>query len=167
MTSTQLVPLIIVPFLAWRVYSRVRRNIGRQPFHPGRLVTRIVLWSVISVLFALGTMGYLPSLEALAGGLLLALPLAFIGTHLTKFEDTPQGKFYTPNTAIGVALIVLFMGRVAYRMYALYTLTPTLTGRPTPEMFQSPITLFIYGLTGGYYIAYNAAVLIRSHKPAA
>ena len=163
MTSAQLVPALIVPLIAWRVYVRVRRNIGRQPFQPKRTISRIVIFSVLSVLVGLGAFGYLPSLAALGGGLLLGAPLALIGLHLTKFETTPQGKFYTPNTPIGVALSVLFVGRVGYRFFVLMTV-PVVNGNPTPALFHSPLTLFIFGLTAGYYIAYYAGVLVHGGK---
>ena len=165
MTTTQLVPAIVIPFIAWRVYMRVRRNVGRQPFRPSQLVVRIVIFSIISLLIGLGAMNYPQSLEALGGGLVLGVPLALIGLHLTKFETTPTGKFYTPNTAIGVALIVLFAGRVGYRMFALFGASPT--GSPPPAPFQSPLTLLIFGVTAGYYIAYYAGVLRRGKKPTA
>jgi len=166
MTNAQLVPAIIVPFIAWRIYMRARRSIGRQPFLPNRLIVRIGIFSLISVLMGLASFFYLPSLGALAGGLVLGALLSLLGLHLTKFESTPEGKFYTPNTAIGIALIVLFVGRISYRMFALLTLTPTLDGRATPQLFQSPLTLLIFGVTAGYYIAYNAGVLVRAKQAA-
>ena len=42
----------------------------------------------------------------------------------TKFEVTPQGMFYTPNAHIGIALSLLFVGRVIYRMVVLYSMDP-------------------------------------------
>jgi hypothetical protein len=164
MTSAQIVPAIIVPFIAWRVYVRVRRNIGRQPFQPRRMVARVAIFSVVSVLVGLGALAYLPSLAALGGGLLLGVPLALVGLHLTRFETTEQGRFYTPNTAIGVALTVLLVGRMGYRMFSLFAALP-LAGMPPPALFQSPLTLLIFGVTAGYYIAYYTGVLWRGPKP--
>ena len=164
MTPSQLAPAIIIPFIAWRVYMRVRRNIGRQRFQPTRLKVRIVIFSVISGLIGLGTLAYPPSLAGLGGGLLLGVPLALAGLHLTRFETTPEGKFYTPNTAIGVAVIVLFAGRIGYRMVVLF-IAPPMDQTP-PALFQSPLTLVLFGVTAGYYIAYKAGVLIRGNKPA-
>lgn len=163
MTSTQLVPAIVVPLVAWRVYVRVRRNIGRQPFSPRRIVVRIVILSMLSVLIGLGALTYPRSLTALGGGLLLGVPLALAGLHLTRFETNAAGKFYTPNTAIGIALIVLFAGRIGYRVFVLFV-TPSLTGQPPAAPFQSPLTLLIFGLTAGYYIAYYAGVFVRGRK---
>ena len=162
MTASQLAPAIIIPFIAWRVYRRVQRNIGRQRFQPTRLTVRIVIFSVISVLIGLATLAYPLSLAGLGGGLLLGVPLALAGLHLTRFETTPDGKFYTPNTAIGVAVIVLFAGRITYRMMVLFVSPPA--DQPPPALFQSPLTLVLFGVTAGYYIAYNAGVLIRGKK---
>ena len=165
MTNSQLVPLVIVPFIAWRIYRRVRRNVGRQPFHPGRLKVSIGIFSAITVLFAIGGIFFLPALTGLAGGLALSIPLALYGLSLTKFEDTPEGKFYTPNTALGIAVSALFIGRIAYRSIVLYAMTDQLAPQ-APQPFQSPLTYFLFGMSAGYFIAYQTGVLIRSHKPA-
>ena len=156
MTNSQLVPAIMVPLIAWRVYVRVRRNIGRQPFQPRRRMVRIVIFSIVSVLIGLGAFGYLPPVAALGGGLLFGVPLALYGLHLTKFDTTSEGKFYTPNTAIGAALTVLLAGRMGYRMFVLLAVPPS-EGMPPPSLFHSPLTLLIFGVKAGYYIAYSPA----------
>jgi len=165
MTSRQLVPALIIPFVAWRVYARVRRNIGRQPFHPKRLKVSIGIFATLAVLFALGSLSHLPVLGGLAGGLVLSIPIALYGLRLTKFEDTPQGKFYTPNTALGIGISALFLGRIAYRFLVLYG-APDLQTAEAPQLFQSPLTFFLFGMSAGYFIAYQSGVLIKSHRPA-
>jgi hypothetical protein len=164
MTSRQLVPALIIPFIAWRVYMRVRRNIGRQLLRPKNLKISITAFSIITVLFALGGLFFLPALGALLGGLALALPIALYGLKLTHFEDTPQGKFYTPNTALGIGISALFLGRLAYRLIVVYGATNLQTAQ-APQPFQSPLTYFLFGLSAGYFIAYQTGVLIHSHRP--
>jgi hypothetical protein len=154
MTSQQVVPLIVLPFIAWRIYARVRRNIGRQAFHPGRMTGAIIFFSAITVLMGLGGLTYPLSLGALGGGLLLSVPLALFGLKVTKFETTPEGKFYTPHTGMGVVLTVLFLGRMAYRMFNIISDPALAAGTAQPPIFQSPMTLLIFGLTAGYYITY-------------
>ena len=90
-------------------------------------------------------------LLGIGGGLMLGVPLGFIGLRLTQFETTGEGHFYTPNTPIGVALSTLFIGRMAYRFWVLRDAV-TATGHPPP--FQSPLTYFIFGLIAGYYLVY-------------
>ena len=83
------------------------------------------------------------------GGALLGV----YGLGKTKFEGTPQGLFYTPNAHIGIALSLLFVGRVIYRMFVLYTADPyAQQSRPTSP--YSPLTLGIFGLLAGYYVTY-------------
>jgi hypothetical protein len=114
-------------------------------------------------LFVVGGLSHLPVLGGLAGGLVLSLPIAWYGLTLTKFEDTPQGKFYTPNTALGLGISALFLGRIAYRF--LVSAAPDLKTAEAPQLFQSPLTFFLFGLSAGYFIAYQTGVLIRSHRP--
>jgi hypothetical protein len=166
MTSRQLVPALVIPFIAWRVYMRARRNIGRQPFRPTRLKVSIGIFSVLTLVFGVVILSHLPALAGMAGGLVLSLPLAWWGLHLTKFEDTPQGKFYTPNTAIGLTVTALLIGRILYRVLVVAA-APELQTAAAPLPFQSPLTFFLFGLSAGYYIAYQTGVLIRSHRPAA
>jgi hypothetical protein len=103
-------------------------------------------------------------LEGLGAGLLLGVLLALLGLHLTLFETTPEGKFYTPNTYIGLALSLLFFVRVIYRGLILFSHTPAFTDAQQPAALQSPLTNFMFALLAGYYIAYYTGILIRSHR---
>jgi len=152
----------MVAFVAWRIYARVRRNIGRQPLQPRRMVVRIAIFSLVSALVGAGVFMQPTLLVGLAGGFLLGVPLALLGLRLTRFEFTSSGNFYTPNTLIGVTLSALFIGRVVYRIIVL---SDRSSSSPTaPEIFHSPLTLSIFGLTAGYYIAYYAGVLRRNRS---
>lgn len=164
MTSHQLVPALVVPFIAWRVYMRARRSIGRQPFKPARLQVSVAVFSTVVLVFGYLGLPHPLMLVALAGGFAVSVGLAWWGLHLTKFEDTPQGKFYTPNTALGLGVSALFVGRIVYRMI---TLSNVSEAALAPQPFQSPLTFFLFGLSAGYYIVYYVGVLIRSHRPLA
>jgi hypothetical protein len=39
----------VLALIAWRIYKRIRRNIGRQPLRPRRALTSIIILSVLSV----------------------------------------------------------------------------------------------------------------------
>jgi cytochrome b561 len=162
MTSAQLVPAIVIPLILWRVYSRARRAIGRQPWRHGRLVTAVVLFSVITLLIGLGGWRSPTSLAALGGGLVLGIPLAIVALRLTRFESVADGKFYTPNATIGIAVTLLLVARIAYRIVVMLGTPPT-AGVP-PSFYQSPLTLLVFGVTAGYYIVYYAGVLNRGRK---
>ena len=155
-----MMPILFGGLMAWGIYRRVRRNIGRQPLRPRRIMVSIVMLSVISVLiFSLSLQ--LPKLVfGMGGGLLLGALLGFVGLRLTKFETTEAGHFYTPNTHIGIALSVLFVGRMAYRFWAIRDVT---VAPNSPPPFQSPLTLFIFGLIAGYYLVYYLGLFIHTH----
>src|ERR1019366_6429078 len=92
--------------IAWSLYRRVRRNIGRQPLHPRRAIVSIVILSAITVLIAGTSAQHTNGLLGFGGGLLLGGLLGLLGLRLTKFETTEAGHFYTPNTHIDIALSV-------------------------------------------------------------
>jgi hypothetical protein len=125
--------ILVMALFAWGMYRRVRRNIGRQPLRPRRILVRLVILSVATVVILVMTLA-MPALAlTFAGGAVLGVGGAFIGLRHTKFETTDKGHFYTPNTYIGVA------------------------------PFQSPLTLFIIGLTVGYYLAYLTGLFVHTH----
>jgi hypothetical protein len=104
MSSSHLVPILLVCLFAWSIYRRVRRNIGRQRLNPRRAITSIVILSLASVLIVSTSLQNTNLLLDFGGGLLLGALLGFIGLHLTRFETTDEGHFYTPNVHIGLAL---------------------------------------------------------------
>jgi hypothetical protein len=154
--------VVAVPLVAWRVYSRIKRNIGRQALSRWRPWFTMTLFPVLIVLISLGAMSQPMRMLAMAAGIVAGAVLGIFGTKHTKFENTPQGIFYTPNAHIGIALSVIFLGRVAYRMFQLYSIDPN--AQPNPADFaSSPLTLSIFGLLAGYYVTY-AIGLIRYKK---
>ena len=160
MTSVPVVPVLFGGLIVWSIYRRVRRNIGRQPLHPRRAKKSIVILSLVSLLIVYTSLQNMNLLLGFGGGVLLGALLGFVGLKLTRFETTDEGHFYTPNTHIGVALSVLFVGRIAYKFIA----ADNAATAQNPAMpFQSPLTLFILALTVGYYLVYQAGILIHNH----
>jgi hypothetical protein len=165
MTTAQLLPALIVPFIGWRIYTRVRRNVGRQPFHKRRWKSTVIILSIVTALLGWAAMRSLPALGGLAGGLALGVALAVVAFKLTRWESTPTGNFYTPNTAIGLGVTLLFVGRIAYRIVVVVGMTPAeRAAAGGMSAYQNPITLLTFGITAGFYIAYNASLLLHAHK---
>jgi cytochrome b561 len=102
-----------------------------------------------------------------AGGL-----MAVYGLRRTQFEATPQGLFYTPHAHLGIALSLLLVGRILYRLVEVYYLGSTAPSG-TSDFARSPATLAVFGILAGYYIAYAAGLLrwryrvIRAKAPEA
>ena len=158
--GTTILPfLIALPLIGWRLYARVRRSVGRQTFSKVRPWITLSIFPLLILFIAYSALGHPASLALLAGGACAGAVLGVYGLGKTKFESTPQGMFYTPNAHIGIALSVVFTGRVVYRMFQFYSMDPNL--QPSPNDFaRSPLTLAIFGLLAGYYVAY-AIGLVR------
>jgi hypothetical protein len=145
--------------IVWGIIRRVRRNIGRQPLRPRRAIISITILSLVSVLIAGVSFHNTNLLLGLVGGLLLGGLLGLVGLRLTRFETTDAGHFYTPNAHIGIALSVLFVGRMVYRFIVL----GGADAQNHAPVFQSPLTLVIFGLTVGYYFVYQTGILIHNN----
>jgi hypothetical protein len=164
MNSTNLLPAVVVGVVALRIYGRMRRNIGRQTLRPKRMMVRIVLYAVLTLVLAGFAVMNSRLLLGLLGGLALGAPLGWAGLRLTQFETTPEGSFYTPNPYIGGALSILLAGRLVYRLLVLSDISHTST--QPPALMQSPLTLCVFGLLAGYYMAYSIGILARSRTVA-
>jgi hypothetical protein len=156
--------LAIAAFVAWRVYSRMKRNIGRQPLRPRRTAFRLVMIGIAIVVLAVVLHPFPRALAGFGGGLLIGAILGFVGLRLTKFDTTEQGHFYTPDTRMGVGISLILTGRVIYRFIVPpdFTLIP---GHPPPQF--SPLTFFLAGITLGYFLVYLIGLFVhtRDKKP--
>jgi hypothetical protein len=158
MNTPTIVLLALTPLFVWRVYSRVRRMIGRQQLTGVRPWISVFLFPVLVALLAFVSQRHPVALAALAGGLAGGGLLAVYGLRLTRFERTAEGLFYTPNAYLGIALSLLLFGRVIYRLVQIYAggLPPA---GASSDFARSPATLAIFGMLAGYYVAYSLGLL--------
>lgn len=163
--STLLIPAGIAALVAWRMFSRIKRMVGRQRLSRVRPWLTVILFPLLVGLLLLVSLGRPASALALAGGVLVGGLLGGYGLRLTKFEQTPLGLFYTPNAHLGIALSLLLVARLAYRAFQLYAVSGPL--EPDSGHFvRSPLTLLIFGTLAGYYVAYAVGLLRWKHRVA-
>lgn len=160
-TST-LVVVVLVPLIAWRLYSRVRRLVGRQRSRAWRHWLAVVLFPLLAAMLALAAVRSPLALGTLAGGVAIGAALGAWGLRLTRFERTTQGWFYTPNAHIGIALSVLVIARVGWRLFEMQS--GALAGAG-PDFARSPLTLAIFGMLAGYYTTYATGLLRWRRSP--
>jgi len=161
-----LTSILIAALLVWGIYRRLRRTFGRQAVQSWRLWLRIGILTVLGVLFVATSLARsTQALGALVAGIACGAALGYLGLRHTIFEVTPQGRFYTPHTYIGLVVTVLFLGRLLYRFIYLAYNAGT-AGGANPDFFatyqRSPLTLGIFGVLIGYYVLYYAGVLMRT-----
>jgi len=151
--------LVLVPLIVWRMYSRFRRMVGRQRLSRVRPWITLTIFPALILFIGLATLPHPQRLLWLAAGLFAGALLGVFGLGKTRFEPTPQGLFYTPNAHLGIALSLLFVARIAYRFIEIYAIDPTVP-HGVDDFARSPLTLAVFGLLAGYYVAY-AVGLVR------
>lgn len=152
-SASTVVLLVLLPLLVWRVYARFRRMVGRQRLSRVRPWITLAIFPALIALLAYASRGHVERLGWLAAGLAVGTLLARYGWSKTVFEPTPRGLFYTPNAHLGIALSLLFVCRILYRFVEIYAIERT-GSRDASDFVQSPLTLAVFGLLAGYYIAY-------------
>jgi len=153
-----LVTVGILVLLAWRVYVRIRRMVGRQRLSRVRPWITLMVFSLIILSLAASTLAHAERFIWFIGALASGVALSVYGLKKTNFEVTPQGLFYTPNAHLGIALSMLFVARIVYRLIEIYGFGTA----PQPgsvDFVRSPLTLAIFGLLAGYYIGYAIGLL--------
>lgn len=152
--------LALVPLVAWRLYARLRRLIGRQRLSRLRPWVTLLLFPLVLGLLALAARAHPDRLWFLGAGLALGGGLGVFGVKKTRFERTADGLFYTPDKYLGIAVSLLLVGRIIYRLVEVFVLGNLPPPGQPDDFATTPLTLGVVGLLSGYYILY-AAGLVR------
>jgi hypothetical protein len=149
----------VTAIVAFGVYRRVRRNIGRQTLTAARQYVRMALFTVLCIVLAFIQPLHPAGVAYIASGLIVGAIIGWFALRHTGFEATPQGYFYTPHLYIGIAVTALFIGRVLYRMVLLYDASNSAAPGMPPAPDNNPLTLGILFLTASYYVVYCTGLL--------
>jgi hypothetical protein len=161
---------ILVVFL---VYRRFRRNFGQQPLRPIRMRVRSILLLVIGVLLLPTALRSGAFMAALLGGLSAGVGLAVWGAARTRFLRTGAQLYYVPHTYTGIAVSLLFLGRLVYRFIQTYGnahasggagLDASSQAFAAAGMLRSPLTLSLFYILVGYYVCYYSIVLWKAKR---
>lgn len=166
--------VLIAALVLFILYRRFRRLFGRQKLREKRMLFRMIVLAAVCLLLLLSPYRSTWSFVAAGIGAIVGIALAFYATAHTKFEITPEGRFYRPNGYIGMIVTALFIGRLIYRFTVVYPVihgamqqaaqNPGLQTSPLAAYQRSPLTLGLYFLLAGYYIAYYAGILMKSRE---
>lgn len=154
------VPSLLAIFVGWRVYQRMRRLIGRQPVRTTRLVLTVIAFPLLLVLVGAASLRDVALIEGIAAGAIVGIGLGLLALRLTRFEVTAAGCFFVPNTVIGIAVSLLFIGRLVFRFGVLYGASGGIDPSSLQSFGSSPLTLAIFGIVAAYYTTFAVGVLL-------
>jgi hypothetical protein len=168
---SQIGSLLFAALVVFATYRRFRRTFGRQPLRPGRMTLRIVLLAAVTGALLPMALRSTQYLGAELAGAALGVGLGVWGAERTRFMMYGGRLHYVPHTYTGIAVSLLFLGRLAFRVvqvylggqapYATDSVDPTLAFAPT-SMVRSPLTVGIFFVLAGYYGWYYGRVLWKS-----
>jgi hypothetical protein len=154
-------PLLLAVIAAALIYRRLRRSVGRQRLAPVRIGMRIALLTLLGASMLPPALRSGPFLAAEAAGLAAGVLLAVWGSRRTRFETSAGSLYYVPHTYTGIAVSLLFMGRLVYRLVELRQRGGFDHTGPA-AMVHSPVTAALLFVVIGYYVCYYSWVLWKS-----
>jgi hypothetical protein len=155
MDITTLALLVLTPLLIWRLYSRLKTMMARQRSTMQRHWTGLGVFLALILVPASEVAAKPMSLAWLLVGTAAGIGWGIFGLRKTRFEDTPQGYYFTPNARLGIFIAMLFFANLLYMGFELYA---NQTG-PRARFTDSPLTLLSLGLMAGYFGTMSAGLL--------
>jgi hypothetical protein len=170
---SQIVAYLTAILVVFLIYRRLRRSFGRQPLRPARMSVRIVLLLVVGCLLLPAAFRSAAFMSAVLLGTVAGVSLAMWGVARTRFLRVSDQLYYVPHTYTGIAVSLLFLGRLVYRLVQVYGYThaPHSAGADAANqafapasMLQSPLTVGLFFVLMGYYVCYYSMVLWKSKR---
>ena len=167
---SQIGPYLMAALVVFAVYRRLRRSFGRQALRPARLTFRIVVLTVLACAMLPLALASMQFLAAEFSGAALGLGLGVWGAQRTRFVMHDGQMHYVPHTYTGIAVSLLFVGRLAYRLVQIYVGGHAPHGADPSSalagssMLKSPLTVGILFVLVGYYVCYYGWLLWKSKR---
>ena len=170
---SQIGPFLIAILVVFAIYRRFRRSFGQQPLRPVRMQVRIVVLLVIGCLLLPAVFRSAAFMSAVLAGITAGVALAMWGAARTRFLRVSGQLYYVPHTYTGIAVSLLFLGRLVYRLiqvsgsvHAIHAAGADSANQAfaPASMLQSPLTLGLYFVLMGYYVCYYSMVLWKSKR---
>jgi hypothetical protein len=170
---SQIGQFLIAALVVFLVYRRFRRNFGQQLLRPVRMQIRIVVLLIVGCLLLPQALRSGGVAAALLAGLACGVILALWGAARTRYLKIDNQLYFVPHTYTGVAVSLLFLGRLVYRFLQVYSSARAGHGAgldsadrafAPPGMLQSPLTVGLFFILMGYYVCYYSIVLWKSKR---
>jgi hypothetical protein len=168
---SQFGPFLFAALVVFAVYRRLRRSFGRQPMRPRRMVLRMALLTVLVCTLLPTALRSAQYLAAELIGAMLGLALGVWGERRTRFQMYNRQLHYLPHTYTGLAVSLLFLGRLVYRLVQVYagghaahaaSRSDPSQGFAPASMISSPLTVCVFFVLAGYYLYFYGMLLWKS-----
>ncbi|WP_075794380.1 hypothetical protein [Massilia putida] len=157
MSLTTLALIALVPLLVWRIYSRIKNQMTRQRSIVSRHYTGLIVFAALVVVPGTEVVDRPFQLAALAAGAIAGIALGNYGLRRTRFEDTPEGYFFTPPSRMGILIAMLLVARVIYLGIEIYMNQGS--NQPNPRFSDSPVTMLCLGMTAAYFATFSLGLM--------
>lgn len=161
-----ILPYAVALLAVFVIYRRFRRLFGRQPLAPARMKIRIGILAVLGCTLLPLALHSRMFCAAELLGMTSGIALGVWGSTRTRFQTIDGRLHYVPHTLTGVAVSLLLVGRLAYRIVSLYESGRTgdgiARGFEAHSMMSSPLTVAMVFAVVGYYVSYYGLILRRS-----
>ena len=164
-------PLAVAALAVLLVYRRLRRMFGRQPLRPVRMRLRIGILVLLGCSLLPAALHSASFLAAVAAGLVVGIALGLWGARMTRYARRDAQLYYMPHTYSGIAVSLLLVGRLVYRLSVVYSSdraagdgAEVLQSMTTPVMFKSPLTVAMLFVVIGYYVCYYGWILWKVNR---
>ena len=164
MANAPLVAVALLPLVAWRVYSRIKRLTTRQRSRTWRHRTTLVFFPLLLLMLCLASLSNPMVLLAMAVAFAGGVALGRVGISKTTFEQVGDEYYFTPHAQIGALVALLFLGRMAWRAWEWYMSDGAMAHQ---DFARSPLTLAVFGVLAGYYVTYALGLLAWRKRTAA
>jgi hypothetical protein len=171
---SQIGPFLVAAVVVLAIYRRLRRSFGRQPVSSRRMTWRIALLLLAGCTLLPVALRSTPFLGAELVGAALGIALGVWGAQRTRFEMYGGRLHYVPHTYTGVAVSLLFLGRLAYRVVQVYMSAHASHAAAASEdpaqvfapdsMVRSPLTVGLFFVLLGYYLCFYGWLLWKSKR---
>jgi hypothetical protein len=153
--------LLAALFIGFIVYRRTKRSIGFQKFSRRRLLFRTILFGFLGIVI-LG-FGFVHPIHFVADalGLIGGIALGLIAIKHTQFEKRENAWYYRTRLWVEVTVLLLFLGRIAYRMLYIFSSgqVDTVRAADPSQFIKDPVTSGIFFIIVTYYVLYFGYIL--------
>ena len=165
-------PFLIAALTVFVIYRRLRRSFGQQQLRRVRMQVRIAVLLIAGCLLLPVAWRSTEFLSAVLAGVAAGVALALWGAARTRFLKIDHQLYYVPHTYTGIAVSLLFLGRLVYRFVQVSggsTAHAVGADSAAPAfapagMLQSPLTVALFFVLMGYYVCYYSVVLWKSKR---